>query len=323
MRRRQLLTSGLAWPALAQTGSPPEAQPWAPDRPVTLVLPTGAGGTTDIAARMLADALAPRLGQPVLVENRAAGNGVVAAQAVLRAPRDGHTLLVSYSGYLTATPALIPGLPYDPLRDLVAVAALMDTPHAMVVHPGVPARDLAGLAEYARANPGFDYASSGIGSVQHIGAELWRLRAGVPPMTAVHYRTVTAGITDLLAGRVRLFVTTIPPVQQFIRDGQLRAIALTDAERSASLPELPTTAEQGMPGLEVSTWNAVMAAVGTPAPVIARLRAEVAAFLSLAATQRRMSDLGARPGAGDVMARIGREYAQTVEVVRQGGIRAE
>ena len=315
MRRRHLLASGLALPATAQ--------PWMPDRPVTLVLPTGAGGTTDIAARMLADALAPRLGQPVLVENRAAGNGVVAAQAVLRAPRDGHTLLVSYSGYLTATPALIPGLPYEPLRDLVAVAPLMDTPHAIVVHPGVPARDLAGLADYARANPGFDYASSGIGSVQHIGAELWRLRAGVPPMTAIHYRTVTAGITDLLAGRVKLFVTTIPPVQQFIRDGQLRAIALTDAERSASLPDLPTALEQGMPGLEVSTWNAVMAAAGTPTAVVERLRSEVATFLALPATLRRMAELGAKPGAGDVMARLAREYAETVVVVREGGIRAD
>lgn len=316
MRRRHLLASTLSLPALAQPA-------WAPDRPVTLVLPTGAGGTTDIAARMLAEALAPRLGQPVLVENRAAGNGVVAAQAVLRAPRDGHTLLVSYSGYLTATPALIPDLPYSPQRDLVAVAPLMDTPHAIVVHPSVPARSLAELADYARAHPGFDYAASGIGSVQHIGAELWRLRAGVPPMTVVQYRTVTAGITDLLAGRVKLFVTTIPPVAQFIRDGQLRAIALTDAQRSASLPQVPTAAEAGMPGLEVSTWNAVMAAAGTPAPIVERLRAEVTAFLALAATQRRMAEMGARPGAGDVMARVAREYAETVVVVREGGIRAE
>jgi tripartite-type tricarboxylate transporter receptor subunit TctC len=315
MRRRHLLAASLALPAYAQS--------WAPSRPVTLVLPTGAGGTTDIAARMLADALAPRLGVPVLVENRAAGNGVVAAQAVLRAPRDGHTLLISYSGFLTATPALTPDLPYDPARDLVAVAPLMDTPHAMIVHPSVPARTLPELAACAQANPGFDYASSGIGSVQHIGAALWRLRAGVPPMTAVHYRTVTAGITDLLAGRVKLFVTTIPPVAQFIRDGQLRAIVLTDPERSTALPDLPTAAGGGMPGLEVSTWNAVMAAAGTPAPVVERLRTEVMAFLAQPAIQQRMSGMGSKPGSGDVMARMAREYAETVVVVREGGICAE
>lgn len=315
MRRRHLLAASLVAPTLARA--------WSPERPVTLILPTGAGGTTDIAARMLADALAPRLGVPVLVENRAAGNGVVAAQAVLRAPRDGHTLLISYSGYLTATPALVPDLPYEPRRDLVAVAPLMDTPHAMVVHPSVPATSLAELAAWGRANPGFDCASSGIGSVQHIGAEMWRLRAGVPEMTLVHYRTVTAGIADLLAGRVKLFVTTIPPVAQFIRDGRLRALALTAAQRSPALPDLPTAAEAGLPGLDVSTWNAVMAASGTPAPVLERLSAEVLAFLAQPAVQRRMAELGATPGSGDVMARIGREYAETVEVVRAGNIRAE
>lgn len=315
MRRRHFLAASVALPAHAQS--------WAPDRPVTLILPTGAGGTTDIAARMLADGLAPRLGVPVLVENRAAGNGVVAAQAVLRAPRDGQTLLISYSGYLTATPNLVPDLPYDPRRDLLPVAPLMDTPHAIVVHPSVPARNLPELAAWARANPGFDCASSGIGSVQHIGAELWRLRAGVPPMTLVHYRTVTAGITDLLAGRVKMFVTTIPPVAQFIREGQLRAIALTAATRSPSLPDLPTAAEAGMPGLEVSTWNAVMVATGTPAPVIERLRTEVLAFLALPAIQRRMMEMGSSPGAGDVPARLAREYIETAEVVRAGNIRAE
>lgn len=321
MRRRTVLlaSAGIAVPFIAH------AQAWLPSRPVTLVLPTGAGGTTDLAARLLADVLAPRLGQPVLVENRPAGNGLVAAQAVLRAPRDGHTLLLSYSGYLTATPALVPDLPYDPQRDLAPVAPLMDTPHAVVVHPDVPARTLAELADYARANPGFDYASSGIGSVQHIGAELWRWRAGVPPMTAVHYRTVTAGITDLLAGRVKMFVTTIPPVAGFIREGRLRALALTAGERSDSLPDVPTTAEAGMPGLEVVTWNAVFVATGTPAPITERLNAEVASFLALPSVRRRMAEIGAQPGVGtptDVARRVAREHAEAVIVVREGRIGA-
>jgi tripartite-type tricarboxylate transporter receptor subunit TctC len=320
MLRRALL---LATPALLLA---PRARAWAPDRPLTLMVPNGAGGTTDIAARILAEALAPLLGQPVVVENRPGANGVLAAQAVLRAPADGHTLLLAYSGYLTGTPAIIPDLPYQPLRDLAAVAPVMDTPHAVMVHPAVPATTLAELAGFARANPGLEYASTGTGSVQHLGTELWRQMADVPALTNVPYRAVGPAIADLLAGRVRLFITTIPPVAGFLRDGRLRALALTDIKRSPTLPELPTAAEAGMPGLDVVTWNAVFAGRGTPAPVLARLGEAVQQALAQPHVRQRMADQGATPGSGDaaaLTARLARELAQSIEVVRRGDIKPD
>ncbi len=320
MLRRALL---LASPALLAA---PRARAWAPDRPLTFMVPNGAGGTTDIAARILAEALAPLLGQPVVVENRPGANGVLAAQAVLRAPADGHALLLAYSGYLTGTPAIIPDLPYQPLRDLAAVAPVMDTPHAVIVHPSVPATTLAELADVARANPGLEYASTGTGSVQHLGTELWRQLAGVPALTHVPYRAVGPAIADLLAGRVRLFITTIPPVAGFLRDGRLRALALTDSKRSPTLPDLPTAAEQGMPGLEVVTWNAVFAARPTPAPVLARLGEAAQQALAQPGVRRRMADQGATPGSGgatELSARLARELAVATEVVRRGEIKPD
>lgn len=320
MRRRSLLLAG---PGLSLVRP---VRAWTPDRTITLMVPNGAGGTTDIAARILADALAPRLGQPVVVENRPGANGVLAAQAVLRAPADGHTLLLAYSGYLTGTPAIMPDLPYHPVRDLAPVAPLMDTPHAVIVHPSVPARSLGELAAFARANPGLEYASTGTGSVQHLGTEAWRQRAGVPPLTHVPYRAVGPAIADLLAGRIRLFITTIPPVAGFLREGRLRALALTDTVRSPILPEVMTSAEAGMPGLEVVTWNAVFAGKGTPEHVLGRLGQEVSGALAQPATQQRIVEQGARPGAGDaaVLARrLAREMEQAAEVVRVGGIKPD
>ncbi len=320
MLRRALL---LATPALLAA---PRARAWAPDRPLTLMVPNGAGGTTDIAARILAEALAPLLGQPVVVENRPGANGVLAVQAVLRAPADGHTLLLAYSGYLTGTPAIIPDLPYQPLRDLAAVAPVMDTPHAVIVHPSVPATTLAELAAFGRANPGLEYASTGTGSVQHLGTELWRQLADVPALTHVPYRAVGPAIADLLAGRVRLFITTIPPVAGFLRDGRLRALALTDGKRSPTLPDLPTAAEAGMPGLDVVTWNAVFAGRATPAPVLARLGEAVHQALAQPGVRQRMADQGATPGSGDataLTARLARELEVAKEVVRRGDIKPD
>ena len=320
MLRRTLL---LAAPALLAA---PRARAWAPDRPLTLMVPNGAGGTTDIAARILAESLAPLLGQPVVVENRPGANGVLAAQAVLRAPADGHTLLLAYSGYLTGTPAIIPDLPYQPLRDLAAVAPVMDTPHAVIVHPSVPATTLAELAAFARANPGLEYASTGTGSVQHLGTELWRQLADVPALTHVPYRAVGPAIADLLAGRVRLFITTIPPVAGFLHDGRLRALALTDGKRSPTLPDLPTAAEAGMPGLDVVTWNAVFAGRATPAPVLARLGEAVQQALALPHLRQRMADQGGTPGSGDaaaLTARLARELEVAKQVVRRGDIKPD
>ena len=242
---------------------------------------------------------------------------------MLRAPRDGLTLLLAYSGYLTATPALVPDLPYDPRRDLAPVAAVMDTPHAVIVHPSVSVHSLAELAEFARANPGLEYASTGTGSVQHIGTELWRQLAGVPPLTHVPYRAVGPAIADLLAGRVRLFITTIPPVAGFLRDGRLRALALTDTKRSPTLPDLPTAAEAGLPRLEVVNWNGLFAAAGTPEPILAALAEATTAALATPTALRRIAEQGAEPGHGTPASlgeRVAREMAEAATVVRNGGI---
>ena len=187
------------------------AQDLAPGRPVTLIVPTAAGGTTDFAARLLAEPLGQRLGRPVVVDNRAGANGVIGAQAVARARPDGHTLLVQYSGYHVGTPAVVRNLGWNPRKDLAPVALLMDAPQVLLAHPSVPARTLAELIAYAKANPGkLNYASAGNGSMQHLGTELLKQRAGIE-LEHVPYKGTGPVMQDLISGRVHLFLTTPPP----------------------------------------------------------------------------------------------------------------
>ena len=318
-----LALAALGAPALARRAAAPDL---VPGRPVTLIVPTAAGGTTDFAARLLAEPLAARLGCPVIVDNRAGANGVIGAQAVARARPDGHTLLVQYSGYHVGTPAVVRNLGWNPRTDLAPVALLMDAPQVLLAHPSVPAKTLAELIAYAKANPGtLNYASSGNGSMQHLGTELLKQRAGIE-LEHVPYKGTGPVMQDLLAGRVQLFLTTPPPAIPFLQNGQLRALALAARERHPALPDVPTAAEAGLPGFTAEAWFAVFAPARTPEALIGRLAAEISAITAMSEFRAKAEEQGAvvRPMTPtELGARVERELTEWVEVVRAGNITAD
>ena len=319
-----LLTLGVAAATALPNGA--AAQDLAPGRPITLIVPTAAGGTTDFAARLLAEPLGQRLGRPVVVDNRAGANGVIGTQAVTRARPDGHTLLVQYSGYHVGTPAVVRNIGWDPLKDLAPVALLMDAPQVLLAHPSVPANTLGELIAYAKANPGkLNYASAGNGSMQHLGTELLKQRAGIE-LEHVPYKGTGPVMQDLLSGRVQLFLTTPPPAVPFIRNGQLRAIALSARERQPALPDVPTAAEAGLPGFVAEAWFAVFAPARTPAPLVEHLAKEISAITASPEFRAKAEEQGAvvRPMTpAELGARVERELAEWAEVVRAGNITAD
>jgi tripartite-type tricarboxylate transporter receptor subunit TctC len=320
MRRRGLLAA----PALllAPTAG---AQAW-PSRPITLIVASPAGGGTDFAARLLTEPLGQRLGQSVIVENRPGGNGAIGMLAAIRARPDGHTLLVGYSGTLTGKPAVEGVADYDPAKDLLPVAQVTNSPQVMMVHPSVPARTLIEFVSHAKANPGkLNYGSSGNGSLHHLGCELLKLRTGID-IVHVPYRGTGETISDLLAGRIQFYMNSPPPVLAFFKDGRLRPIATTGAERHRALPEVPTMIEQGFAPIPIDSWFPLLAPVGTPAPILARLQQELRIVLADAGVQRRAAEAGTFAAFADadfVATRMARETAAWTEVVKQAGIRPD
>lgn len=312
-RRAALALAGLApaWPARAF-----------PDRPVTLVVAAPPGGANDFAARTLAVPLGAALGQPVVVESRAGGNGALAQQAVARARPDGHAVLFSYSGFISALPALSDPPALD--ATIEPVAMVMEAPHLVVVAPGVAAADLAGLLALARARPGaLNYGTPGIGSVPHLATELLAARAGIR-LEHVPYRGSGPLVQDLLAGRIELTVATPVSVLGHVRAGRLRALAVAGPNRIAALPDVPTAAEAGLPGLDADAWFGCHVARGTPGAVAARLAEAVEACVAAEAFRRAVAEQGAVPRflpGPALQARAERELREWTELARANSIR--
>jgi tripartite-type tricarboxylate transporter receptor subunit TctC len=269
------------------------AQAAYPSKPITLIVPTSPGGTTDIAARMLADPLGKALGQTVIVDNRGGASGGIAAVAVKRAEPDGHTLLMQYSGYHVITPNVVKQSAQWEAKDLQAVANVLSAPQVIVVRDALPVKTLAELIAYAKANPGkLSYASSGNGSLQHVTGAMLEQQAGIT-MTHVPYKGTGPALQDLLGGQVDLTFGTPPPYMPFIQSGKLRALAVTGATRVSSLPNVPTAAEAGMPKLDATSWFGVFAPAKTPKPVIDKLTAEIAKVMATPAFKQKAAELGA------------------------------
>ncbi|WP_424811521.1 Bug family tripartite tricarboxylate transporter substrate binding protein [Roseococcus sp. YIM B11640] len=252
--RRPLLAASLgallAKPALAQTA-------W-PSRPVSIVVPYVPGGPSDLLARAVAVPLQAAIGQPVVVENRTGGNGVVAVQHVMRQPADGHTLFIAASGIMTVTPAINTRLPYDPVQDFTPLTVAISAPNLMVVNPGVPATNLAELIAWLKAHPNTaSFGSSGIGSSEQLGMELFKLLTATQA-THVPYPGGGAAVTDLVSGTLQLSLLNIATVAPHVTGGRLRAIAVGGTQRHPLLPEVPTFAEAGLANYTTGSWHGIV-----------------------------------------------------------------
>lgn len=289
MQRRQALSVGAA--ALAAPLSL-HAQGKFPQRPITLVVPTAPGGSTDFTARLIAEPLARALGQPVVVDNKPGASGNIGNQMVARAKPDGHTLLVSYSGYHVGNPHLFKQAGWDPIRDFAPVAMMTRAPQVIAVSPNLPASNLKELIALAKSRPGqLNYASSGNGSIQHIAGELFKQLTGTF-ITHIPYRGSGPAVQDLMAGQVDIFITTPAGVASQIQGGRLKGIAITSRQRLAALPQVPTAAESGLAGYELDSWFALYAPAGTPADVVRQLHAEVTRILASPEVRKKADDSG-------------------------------
>ena len=264
-----------------------------PSKAIALIVPTAAGGTTDIAARMLAAPLSAALGQAIVVDNRGGANGVIAAVAVKRADPDGHTLMMQYSGYHVISPNVSKQPPQWEAKDLQAVANVLSAPQVVVVRAGLPVKNMTELVAYAKANPGkLNYASSGNGSLQHVTGAMLEQQAGIQ-MTHIPYKGTGPTIQDMLGNQVDLTFGTPPPFIPHIQSGKMRALAVTGKTRLSSLPDVPTTAEAGLPKLDAASWFAVFAPAKTPRAVVDKLAEEIAKVMATPAFKQRATDLGA------------------------------
>jgi tripartite-type tricarboxylate transporter receptor subunit TctC len=263
-----------------------------PDRPITLVVPNPPGGLVDTSARLLSEPLTRVIGQPIIVDNKPGASGNTAYQYVAKAKPDGYTLLISYSGYHVGNPALFDKLPWDPVKDFSPVALLTVSTNVIAVHPSVPVNNLKEFIAYAKANPGkLNYASQGNGSVSHIGTEIFKQTTGVE-MVHVPYKGSGPAIQDVLAGQVQVFISTPPSLMQHVQSGKLKGLAVTGKNRHPGMPNVPTTAEAGLPSFQLESWVALYAPAGTPAPVINKLSDAVKQSLALPEVKDRSDAAG-------------------------------
>ena len=291
LHRKQFTTLALAALATGFLGSA-TAQSAYPSKTVTMVVPTAAGGTTDLSARMLAQALGPVLGQTVVVDNKGGGNGNIAASIVKRAEADGYTLLMQYSGYHVISPHITKQKQWDQ-GDFQPVANIISAPQIIVVRADLPVKTLPELIAYAKANPGkLNYASSGNGSLQHVTGAMLEQQGGIK-MVHVPYKGTGPALQDLLGGQVDLTFGTAPPFMPHIASGKLRVLAVTGKQRLPSLPQVPTTAEAGYPKVNATSWFALFAPAATPKPVVDKLAADVRAVVQSAAFQQKAQEQGA------------------------------
>jgi len=290
--RRRFLQLAAAAGGLAALPRAAGAQSY-PSRPVRIIVATSAGGSTDIAARVIGQWLTERLGQSFVVENRPGGGNNIGTEAVVRAPPDGYTLLMANTVNAINT-TLYDNLGYSFVTDMAPVAILMRSPLLMQVHPSVPARTVAEFIDYAKANPGkINMGSGGNGATGHVSGELFKMMAGVK-MVHVPYRGEALALTDLIAGQVQVVFTTIGSSIQYIRAGQLRPLAVTTTTRSDALPEVPPLADV-LPGYEASGWNGMCAPKNTPVEIVEKLNREINAGLADPKIKARFIDLGAPP----------------------------
>ena len=270
------------------------AQTW-PSKPVRIVVPFSPGGFADSSARSIADRLAARLGQPVVVENRPGAAGNIGAGMVAKSPPDGYTLMLAYDGTMVVNPHVYAKLGFDTLKDFAPVTKLGDGAVIIVAHPSLPANNLRELIALAKAKPGMlSFGSSGTGGSSHLACEMLNQRAGIE-LTHIPYKGGGQAIADAVGGQVPLVCTSIATAQQFLKSGKLKAIGISSEKRDPAMPDVPTFIESGLPGFVVNSWVGILAPAQTPRSVIERLQTEVAAVLQLPEVRARYAVLGIDP----------------------------
>ena len=267
-----------------------------PNKPVRLIVPFAPGGVTDTGARVVAERLAARLGQQVVVDNRPGASGNIGTQMAAAAAPDGYTLVVGFDGTLVINPHVYAKVPFDTLRDFAPVSKIGDAALVIVTHPSVPARDLTALVAYSKAgsagvSTGVSYGSAGTGSTPHIAGELLRVRTGAN-FVHVPYKGGGQALADVVGGTLPMLYTAVAGAQPFIQRGQVRAIAVSSAQRLPSLPQVPTVAESGVPGFEVSSWIGILAPARTPPAIVDRLQRELHAVVQAPDVRERLASLG-------------------------------
>lgn len=290
MRRSISLALALAFMVLGQA----QAQTAWPARPIKMIVGFAPGGSTDVTARIIAQALSERLGQPVLIENRAGAGGNIGADAVAKADPDGYTLLMATSSTFAANPSLYKSLPFDVQKDFAPIAVTAFIPNLLVVNPSVPANNVAELIAYLKANPDkLNFASAGNGTSQHLSGELFNSLAGVR-MTHVAYRGGAPAVSDLLGGQVQVIFAPLVEVIQQVRAEKLKALGITTARRSPLLPDVPTILEK-LPDYEVALWNGLLAPAKTPSDIIDRINRATVEALRSPEVKAKLAEQGSEP----------------------------
>lgn len=297
-----------------------------PAKQVRIVVPFPPGGTSDATARILAQRLTERWGQPVIVDNRGGAGGNIAAEHVARAAPDGHTMLMGTHGTQAINVSLFAKLPYDPVRDFAPITLALTVPNAFLVHPSLPVRSLKEMVALAKARPGeLNFASSGYGTMPHMTGELFNLMAGVK-IVPILYKGSGPALNDVLGGLVPIMIESLLTTAPHMVSGKLRGIAITSAQRNPAAPELPTVAESGYPGYEGITWVGLLVPAATPREIVALLNFEIVRILQSTETKQRLAQLGATAGGGtpeEFASYIRRETEKWAKVVKAAGLTAE
>lgn len=296
-----------------------------PTRPITFVVPYAVGGTTDIVARLVTGQIAGGLGQPLVVDNRVGGGGLIGWSAVARSAADGYTLLTTEMSF-TIAPGLLAKMPFDGKKDFTHIITAASAPHVLVINPNVPAKTVQEFIALAKAKPGsMNYGSGGNATNTHLGGELFKSVAGVDLMH-VPYKGAGQVLTDLMAGQVQALVTSLPTALPHIKSGKLRALVVTSASRSPLLPDVPSATEAKLPGFVMDFWVGFAAPAGTPQPVVEKLNQAIAAALNTPDGKRRLADQGLTAVANtpaQAAQQASSEMQRWAAIVQSAGIKAE
>ena len=288
-----------------------------PSKPITIIVPFSAGGTTDILARVVGQALTAELGQSVIIDNRAGAGGNIGGQLAARSQADGYTLFMGTVGTHAINESLYKKMPFDPIKDFAPLSRVANVPNLLVAHPSQPFKTVPEMIAYAKANPGkINFGSSGSGSSIHLSGELFKSMAKVD-MVHIPYKGSAPAVNDLLGNQIAIMFDNMPSAIQHVRAGKLHAIAVTTAKRSPELPNVPTSAEAGVPGYEATSWFGLFAPAATPAPIVAKLNKAIVKVLGQADVKQKIADQG-----GEIVAETPAQFAAFIkaETVKWGKV---